>query len=136
MDAIPSAICLGIAVLYLGAFWQVFTKAGEPGWAILVPFYNIYVLLKISGKPGWWMILMFIPIVNIVISILTYVGLAEGFGKGVGFTLGLILFPFIFIPILGFGSSTYGYFNDGGQSGTIQNEMYTVAAGSPLRTTR
>ena len=60
-----------------------------------------------AGKPGWWLILLFIPIVNIVISILAIAGLAKNFGKGVGFILGLIFLPIIFFPILGFGSAKY-----------------------------
>jgi TonB family protein len=41
--------------------WNVFVKAGWPGWAALIPFYNAYVLLKIGGKSGWWLPLFFIP---------------------------------------------------------------------------
>ena len=63
------------------AGWKVFTKAGQPGWAILIPFYNTYVLLKIVGRPGWWLVLMFIPLVNIVIAIIVAIDLAKSFGK-------------------------------------------------------
>jgi hypothetical protein len=98
---------LAIIIFILAAMWKVFTKAQKPGWAILIPFYNLYVLLKIAGKPGWWLILLFIPIVNIIISIIAAIGIASNFGKGVGFAIGLILLPFIFYPILGFGSAEY-----------------------------
>jgi hypothetical protein len=64
-------------------------------------------MLKICGKPLWWIILFFIPIVNIVAAILVCIALAERFGKGVGFAIGLVLLPFIFIPVLGFGDATY-----------------------------
>ena len=98
---------LAVIAFMLAAMWKVFTKAGKPGWACLIPIYNAYVLLQIAGKPGWWLVLMFIPVVNLVIAILTIVGLAKNFGKGGGFAAGLILLPFVFYPILGFGESTY-----------------------------
>lgn len=89
------------------AQWKMFEKAGEPGWAALVPIYNALVLLKIAGKPGWWILLMFIPFANIVAIILMDVGLARNFGRSDGFAVGLIFFPYIFLLILGFGDSQY-----------------------------
>ncbi len=100
-------IQLAIIIFIIAAMWKVFTKAGKPGWAILIPFYNLYILLKVAGKPGWWLILLLIPIVNIVISIIAAIGIANNFGKGVGFAIGLLLLPFIFYPILAFGSAEY-----------------------------
>ena len=98
---------LALLVLIIAAVWRVFTKAGQPGWAALIPFYNLYVLLQVAGKPGWWLILLLIPLVNIVIGIMTLAALAAKFGKGVGFTIGLILLPIVFYPILGFGGAQY-----------------------------
>jgi len=98
---------LAIVILMIVAMWKVFTKAGQPGWAILVPIYNAYVMLKIAGKPGWWLILLLIPIVNIVIGIMALAGLASNFGKGGGFVVGLLFLPFVFYPILAFGSAEY-----------------------------
>lgn len=100
-------IALVFVVVVLAAFWQVFTKAGEPGWAILIPIYNLIVLLKIVGRPWWWLILFLIPIVNFIIGILVNIDLAKSFGKGIGFAIGLILLPPIFILILGFGDARY-----------------------------
>lgn len=100
-------ICLALAVFALIAIWKVFTKAGQPGWGALIPIFNTYLLLKIAGKPGWWLILLIIPVVNLVIAILTLIGVANAFGKGGGFAVGLIFLPFIFFAILGFGNSTY-----------------------------
>jgi hypothetical protein len=71
------------------------------------PIYNYYVILKIVGRPGWWLILYFIPIVNLIITIIVMLDLAKSYGKTIGFAVGLILLPFIFIPILGFGEASY-----------------------------
>ena len=95
------------AALMIASMWIIFTKAGEPGWASLIPFYNMIVLLKIAGKPLWWLILFFIPIVNFIIIIITIIALAGKFGKGTGFVVGMILLPIIFFPILAFGDATY-----------------------------
>ncbi len=100
-------IYLAIIILMVASFWKIFTKAGKPGWAAIVPIYNIVVLLQIVEKPVWWIILFLIPIVNFIISIIIYVSLAKVFGKGVGFALGLLFLAPIFFPILGFGSAQY-----------------------------
>ena len=100
-------VAILFAVLMVAAMWKVFTKAGKPGWAALIPIYNLVVLLQIAGKPVWWIILFFIPIVSLIIAILTYVALAERFGKGGGFAVGLVLLGPIFFPILGFGGAQY-----------------------------
>lgn len=98
---------IGLIVFVLAAFWKVFTKAGHPGWAAIVPIYNAYIMLKIAGRPGWWLLLLFIPLVNIVIAIMVAIDIAKAFGKGTGFGLGLAFLGIIFYPILGFGSATY-----------------------------
>lgn len=100
-------IYVAVIVFMIVAVWRVFEKAGQPGWAVIIPIYNIYVLLKIAGQPGWWLILYFIPLVNIVVEIIVQVGVAEKFGKGGGFAVGLIFLPFIFYPILAFGEAQY-----------------------------
>lgn len=100
-------IGLGLLVFYVAAFWRVFTKAGQPGWASIIPLYNVYVLLKIAGKPAWWLIFYLIPIVNFVVGIIVSIALAESFGKGAAFGIGLAFLGFIFFPILAFGSASY-----------------------------
>ena len=87
--------------------WKVFVKAGQPGWAAIVPIYNLYVMTQIAGKPGWWLLLFFIPFVNIVIAILLSIAIAQKFGKGAGFGVGMTFLGFIFMPILGFGDAQY-----------------------------
>lgn len=98
---------VALIVFLIVAEWKVYTKAGQPGWAVLIPIYNFYVLLKIVGKPGWWLLLMLVPLVNIVIAIYVIHLLSKSFGHGVGFTLGLLFLSIIFYPILGYGGSKY-----------------------------
>ena len=98
---------LAIIIFMIASLWKIFSKAGQPGWACIVPIYNVIVLLNVAGKPWWWILLMCIPIVNFVILIMVYHGISVNFGKDAGFTVGLILLPFIFIPILGFGKAQY-----------------------------
>ena len=98
---------LAFAVLMLAASWKIFTKAGKPGWASIVPVYNAVVLLEIVGKPVWWILLWLIPGVNIVVIIIVYHRLALSFGKDILFTIGMIFLSFVFLPILAFGKSEY-----------------------------
>lgn len=102
-----SIIGLLIIVLIIAAQWKVFTKAGQAGWASIIPIYNCYILLQIVGKPWWWLLLMLIPVVNFVIAVIVCIELAKYFGKGTGFGIGIVFLPFIFVPILGFGSAQY-----------------------------
>jgi len=100
-------IQLALIVLMIASMWKIFTKAGKPGWACIVPIYNLVVMLQIAGKPLWWILLLLIPIVNIVVVIILLIEIAKVFGKGVGFGIGMIFLPFIFYPILGFGDAKY-----------------------------
>ena len=113
-EAAAASTGIGIVLLYLAivlvviiGMWKVFTKAGKPGWAILIPIYNTIVMIEIAKRPIWWIILLFIPLVGAVVGIIITLDIAKAFGKGVGFGLGLIFLPFIFYPILGFGDSKY-----------------------------
>ena len=106
-DIIAPLVQLAIMIVIIAGFWKVFTKAGQPGWACLVPIYNAYVMLQIANKPTWWLILMIIPLVNAVVIILVYISIAEKFGKSTGFGIGMAFLSFIFVPILGFGDAQY-----------------------------
>lgn len=99
--------CLALIILMLSGMWMTFKKAGEPGWAAIVPIYNVIVLLRIIGRPLWWILLLLIPLINIVFMFIIYIDLAKSFGKGTGFGVGLTLLQFIFFPILGFGDARY-----------------------------
>ena len=87
--------------------WKIYSKAGQPGWACIVPIYSAYIMTKIIGKPWYWLILWIIPGVNIIFAIWATNLLSKSFGKEVGFTVGLILLGFIFYPILAFSSAKY-----------------------------
>lgn len=100
-------VCLAVTVFYIASMWKIYTKARQPGWASLIPIYNAVVLHQMVGKPIWWVILYFVPIVNIVIAIIVTHALSLSFGKGVGFTVGLILLGFIFYPILAWSDAQY-----------------------------
>lgn len=106
-SGVMGLVYFAVIVLIIVAMWKVFTKAGEPGWYSIIPIWSTLVLLRIVGRPMWWILLMLIPLVNLVILIMVYNDLSKSFGKGVGFTVGLIFLPFIFMLILGFGSAQY-----------------------------
>lgn len=96
-----------LSVLIIAASWKMYAKAGKPGWGSLIPIYNVILLLEIVNRPMWWIALMFVPFANFIVAIILTVDLAKSFGKGVGFALGLIFLPFVFFPMLGFGSAEY-----------------------------
>ena len=96
-----------LMILLVVSNWKIYEKAGQPGWAALIPIYNIVVLFKIVNKPLWWIFMFFIPIANIIFMIKLYHALSLAFGKGTGFTVGLILLGIVFMPILAFGDAKY-----------------------------
>ncbi|HKO56538.1 MAG TPA: DUF5684 domain-containing protein [Thermoanaerobaculia bacterium] len=103
-----SIVVLLVAIFYIWVFWKVFEKAGEPGWAAIIPIYNLYVLCKIAGKPGWWVILLLIPFVGFIVLAPVSIGVAHRFGKSTGFGIGLWLLGFIFYPVLAFSDARAG----------------------------
>jgi len=107
LGLVPLLFVLALVALEIVACWRVFTKAGQPGWASIIPFYNIYIFLKIAGRPGWWLLLFLIPIVDCIVAIIASIDVAKAFGKGSGFGVGLALLGPIFMPILGFGDAAY-----------------------------
>lgn len=105
--AFGSFVGIVVGVLLIVSMWLIFSKAGEAGWKSIIPFYNLYIFFKITWGSGWFFLLSFIPIVNFIVYIVTQYKLAKAFGRGVGTTLGLIFFPYIFQLILGFGKAQY-----------------------------
>jgi len=104
---VPLIVGLLVVLVVLVAFWKIFEKAGEPGWKCLIPVYNAYMLVIIAGKPGWWFILFFVPIVGIIINLLVCLGLANRFGKGNLYGIGLFLLGPIFYLHLAFSDAEY-----------------------------
>lgn len=100
-------VYVAILVVSLVGMWKVFVKAGKPGWAAIVPFYNAYCLFEMSFGNGWLFLLCFVPCVNFVVMIMCCFKLAKAFGQGAGFGLGLVFLPFVFMLILGFGDAQY-----------------------------
>lgn len=107
MEFLILLIQLAVVVLVIAGVWKIFTKANQPGWAAIIPIYNVYIMIKIVGRPWWFLLLLLIPLVNIVVAIVLSIDLAKSFGKGAGFGLGLALLGVVFYPILGFGDATY-----------------------------
>jgi hypothetical protein len=99
---------LAVVVVFVAGMWKVFAKAGQPGWAAIIPFYNCYILLKIAGRPGWWLLLFFIPFVNLAIAIVVSIDVAKAFGQSALFgVLLLFLLSGIGYLVLGFGNYRY-----------------------------
>ena len=108
-------IALLLAIVAIAGMWKTFSKAGKPGWAAIIPIYNLVVMIQIAQKPMWWLAIFLAgglipiagPIANLVFSIMLGIGIAEKFGKSAGFGVGLSLLGFVFYPILGFGDAVY-----------------------------
>ena len=99
-----AAIILAFRIV---SMWYMFEKAGEHGWISLIPIYNLLIIIKIAGKPWWWIFLLLIPGVNVVFLVLIYDGLSDAFGKTDGFTVGLFILTIIFVAILAFDKSKF-----------------------------
>lgn len=96
-----------VGLLSLASLWIIFQKAGIAGWKAIVPIYNFYKLLHLVGKPGWWLLLLLVPLVNIIVALYVTHLVSLSFGKDLPFTLGLVFLPFVFYPILAFGDAQY-----------------------------
>ena len=103
-----------LSLLLLIAGWKVYSKAGRPGWAVLIPLYNLYVYTQIVKRPKWWIFLYLAilipfagPLVGLLLGLFDSIRLAKAFGKSEGFGVGLALLAIIFLPILAFGSAKY-----------------------------
>jgi hypothetical protein len=101
--------CAVAAAAWVAGAWRILAKAGKPGWLALVPVYNLVALCRIAGKPGWWVALFAVPIVNIIIHLTLGIAIANAFGKRARFGLGLGVWPTqpLFFALLGFGGATY-----------------------------
>lgn len=101
-------IILIFILILIVSLWKIFEKAGKPGWAAIIPIYNIIVLLEIIDKPLWWIILFFIPCINIIAHILVSIELGKKFGKDIAWSIiFLVILGFIGYPMLAFGDAQY-----------------------------
>lgn len=100
-------VVVALVVFLWACMWKIFTKAGKPGWAAIVPIYNNMVAAEIGGKPSWWGLLVLIPYIGFIWGIWIWNLICKSFGKGTGFLIGIIFLPFIFLPILAFGDAKY-----------------------------
>ncbi|HTE57810.1 MAG TPA: DUF5684 domain-containing protein [Verrucomicrobiae bacterium] len=108
MGAFAMLFWLAFIVAIVAGLWKTFQKAGHPGWAAIIPIYNTYILLKIAGRPEWWLVLYLIPVVNLIVHIIVSLDVARAFGKSDMFGIfGLWLFSFVGFLMLGFGSDKY-----------------------------
>lgn len=98
---------LVVTVFYVYCMWRLFEKAGKPGWAALIPIYNTLIQLEIIQRPWWWLLLMFVPLVNFVVAVTVIFDLAKAFGKDTAFGFGILFLAPIFIPILALGNAKY-----------------------------
>jgi hypothetical protein len=103
-------LCAVIIIFLIIIFWLVFRKAGQPGWAAMIPIYNLCIGLRIAGKPWWWIfgiLFVFIPIFGLLLFLIEHIfvsySISKNFGQATGFTIGLTLLPVIFYPIIAFG---------------------------------
>lgn len=103
----PILLSLILNILMIAGQWAVFDKAGQPGWAAIIPIYNLIVWAEVAKKEVWWGLLLMVPVVGIVFMIMLNIEVAKQFGKDVGYAVGLSLLPFVFWPMLGFGKSRY-----------------------------
>jgi hypothetical protein len=102
-----AVVSLVIFVLLVVGTWRVFEKANRPGWWSIIPILNVIVLLQITGRSGWWVLGYLVPFVNLFVHIRWGIEMAQSYGRGVGFAVGLILLEPLFVLILGFDSSRY-----------------------------
>ncbi len=107
MMFVMMAIYAVLIIIMVVSHWKIFAKAGKPGWASIIPIYNVIVLLEIIGRPTWWVVLYFIPFANIIVALINVFDLSKSFGKEAGFGILLVLLPIVGFPMLAFGSSKY-----------------------------
>ncbi len=106
-ETLKAALLLTGIIVMVPSLWLTFEKARQPGWACLVPLYNLYLLCRMGGRPGWWLALLLLPVVNLVVLFVVLHGVSRAFGFGAGMTLLQFFFPFVAYPMLGFGKAEF-----------------------------
>ncbi|GGK84344.1 DUF5684 domain-containing protein [Haloarcula sebkhae] len=114
-DIIGAPVGSAVVLLFLfvliavrtAGMWAVFSKSGHAGWKAIIPIYNLYVMLQIGEQAWWWLLLTFVPVVNLYAVYKIHAGVARAFGRGIGFGLGLAFLDVLFFPLVGFGDYQY-----------------------------
>jgi len=121
-------VCFAFMAFFMICYWKIFEKAGKPGWAGFIPIYNTIILLEIVGRPWWYLFMFFIPIYGwFILPIIVTHEFSKSFGKDIGFTLGLLFLPFIFLPIMAF-SKDIQYVGPAGRPGgpSLDNQIGSI----------
>ncbi|MBQ2153193.1 MAG: hypothetical protein II440_07070, partial [Clostridia bacterium] len=105
-SAFSNFMSIALAIILVVSYWKMFQKAGEEGWKAIVPLYNSYTLTSLVFNSGWYFLLLFVPIGNIIFYVMMVFRLAKAYGRGTGFGFGLLFLPYVFFPILGFDSKS------------------------------
>ena len=121
-------ISIIIGVIGIVSLWKIFKKAGKPGWAALIPFYNYYVMCEIAEKQWWHVLLLFVPIAQIYSLFVVYDGVSKKFGKSTGFSVGMLFLPYVFLPILAFSDAQMIDKNKGFGSTNLEQSVQNVDA--------
>lgn len=130
------AILLVLVIIYLVSLAKLFKKANRSGIAAIIPIYNFMVMLEIINKPKWQIILLFVPFVNIIVSVQVMYQLAKSFRKSTAFSILTAFFPFIFIPIIAFSDSEYIGINQEAMLGTSYASDKPVIKEEEMEATR
>lgn len=117
-------VTLPFIILIIASMWKLYSKANKPGWAVLIPIYSTIVLLEIIRKPWWWLLLMMIPFVGIIWAIWATNLFVKSFGKDEGYTIGVLLLPYVFYPVLAFNKSTQYVYTTANEVNEIGKENY------------
>jgi len=115
-----------LIALVVAGMWRVFQKAGRHGWESIIPIYNLFIIQRIIGKPWWWVLLMLVPFLGLIWQIWSINLLAKSFGKNEGYTIGIVLLPFIFWPLLRFGNAQF----TGMMESHAEEELFNTADSS------
>ena len=106
-STVYAIVMIAVVFLTVASMWRLFAKAGEAGWKSIVPIYGAVVLLRLVGRPWWWLLMLLVPVVNLIFSVMLCFDLAKAFGKGTGAGFGILLLGPIFVMWLAFGDARY-----------------------------
>lgn len=111
LSALFALIILGLilaaTIVSIISMWRLFTKAGKPGWAALIPIYNKVVMMQIAGRPEWWVVLtMFVPFFGSWVAVIALIDFVRSYQRSGLWVLGIVFAPIIALPLLAFSKKT------------------------------